>query len=183
MNRLLISILFLGFCSVEASSVNYEELSIERSKQIKNADRSLETHTYDTTLVLDPLVGVNNINVGIIEDLGGLLVKGINEVPSFILFPTDLKCYSNWFKAQSICLDLESGGFDDWRLPTAKELELIHRDFIANKAGNFNVGHYYWSSSEIDKDEAFVGFFYANFRILRGDKYNGSCCIRPVRSL
>ena len=30
---------------------------------------------------------------------------------------------------------------DDWRLPTAKELELIHRDFIANKAGNFSVGH------------------------------------------
>lgn len=33
----------------------------------------------------------------------------------------------SWFKAKEYCADLQSGGFDDWRMPTQDELATLYR--------------------------------------------------------
>ena len=53
----------------------------------------------------------------------------------------------NWKNAIQICENLNYGGYNDWRLPTFKELEIIRRKAgdIINPEANF----YYWSSTSL----------------------------------
>jgi hypothetical protein len=59
----------------------------------------------------------------------------------------------NWEDAKKACADLGDG----WRLPTKFELNLLYEN--KEKIGGF-VKNYYWSSTEIDLNNAWVQYFY-----------------------
>lgn len=54
------------------------------------------------------------------------------------------------------CENLNLNGFDDWRLPTQEEFELIHQKLNLKKMKSNNVfkSAWYWTSTEIDKEHA-----------------------------
>jgi hypothetical protein len=49
--------------------------------------------------------------------------------------------------------------YTDWFLPSEKELELMNRNLFLKGIGNFGEGNVYWSSSEVDVDNAYSLYF------------------------
>lgn len=79
----------------------------------------------------------------------------------------------DWQGALDFCSELRLAGYDDWRLPSIKELETIikiSKDNPAIKNGFKNVGvsGYYWSSTAHESSEEFAWMM--NFK--RGYEYN-----------
>lgn len=60
--------------------------------------------------------------------------------------------------AAQVCDDLESGGFDDWFLPSRDELDLMYKNLARNGLGDF-TGVRYWSSTETIEDFADAEYF------------------------
>ena len=71
--------------------------------------------------------------------------------------------------AARLCLELNYNGYNDWYLPTKRELELMHRNLNLNNVGNFSE-NYYWSSVESHEEYADVQFFHSPIRC---PKWNG----------
>jgi len=69
----------------------------------------------------------------------------------FEVYPTDLG-QMTWNEAKEACVNLGDG----WRLPTKDELNLIYenKDVVGGFASN-----YYWSSTELGNDGAWVQSF------------------------
>ncbi|NTU59006.1 MAG: DUF1566 domain-containing protein [Chlorobiaceae bacterium] len=64
----------------------------------------------------------------------------------------DLGSGASWEKAIKLCREYNGGGFTDWRLPNKVEL---NRLFVTRATvGGFENHHYYWSSTESDKNDA-----------------------------
>ena len=68
--------------------------------------------------------------------------------------------------AAKICSDLSLNTYDDWFLPSKDELELIYtnRETInatatQNAGTSFSTSEYYWSSSEVNANGAYLKFF------------------------
>ncbi|RXK49591.1 Lcl domain-containing protein [Aquirufa rosea] len=59
-------------------------------------------------------------------------------------------------QAIAACENLSLNGFDDWRLPTQEEFELIHQklNFKKMKSNNILKSAWYWTSTEIDQQHA-----------------------------
>jgi hypothetical protein len=57
----------------------------------------------------------------------------------------------DWDEAVRICEQLEWNGYNDWRLPTKDELNLVYKKLKKNKVGGF-ANAYYWSSTESGYD-------------------------------
>lgn len=53
--------------------------------------------------------------------------------------------------AAKLCDDYSYGGYNDWFLPSINELDLMYKNLVANKLGNFQYSGY-WSSSEYYND-------------------------------
>ena len=82
----------------------------------------------------------------------------------------------DWQGALAICSELRLAEYDDWRLPTIKELETVVGTSPRNmgmKKGFKNVGGsgYYWSSSVDESNEEFAwmmnfkrGYEYKNYK-------------------
>ena len=89
--------------------------------------------------------------------------------------------------AAKLCLDLVSGGFSDWYLPSSSELNmLLNANFNVNKTLSTTAGaaemarSYYWSSTEGNANYAWY-FNFAN----GGTNYNvkgGTYYVRAVRA-
>ncbi|MBD0777621.1 DUF1566 domain-containing protein [Maribacter sp. ANRC-HE7] len=58
-----------------------------------------------------------------------------------------------WEEAKEYCENLELGGYDDWRMPSAKELFSIS-DF-SNGWPYLNINYFYLASGETSKDEQY----------------------------
>jgi hypothetical protein len=82
----------------------------------------------------------------------------------------------DWQGAVKLCQELHLAGYDDWRLPTVKEIETIitiSQDTPPVENGFKNIGGsgYYWTSSEHESSEAFAwmmnfkrGYEYSNYK-------------------
>jgi len=61
-------------------------------------------------------------------------------------------------RAAQLAAALNSGGFNDWYLPSRDELDLMYRNLKQRERGNFsNV--YYWSSSESSNERVWIQNF------------------------
>ena len=92
------------------------------------------------------------------------------------------------YSAAKLCLDLVSGEYDDWYLPSIKELQLlynsqldINRSFsLIGGATELNNNGFYWSSSEYDAYHA-LGLYLPNgfnYDVYKGHTYY----VRAVRA-
>jgi len=54
--------------------------------------------------------------------------------------------YHSWYTAIEKAQNYDGGGFQDWRLPTEYELDLMYVNLKKRNLGDFD-GYYYWSSS------------------------------------
>jgi hypothetical protein len=59
---------------------------------------------------------------------------------------------ATWEQAKKISRDYRGGGYKDWRLPSKKELTKLYINRMV--IGGFKETHYYWSSTESDKNDA-----------------------------
>ncbi len=62
--------------------------------------------------------------------------------------------------AAKLCTELTHGGRSDWFLPSKDELNEIYRALYLNGIGDLEQG-FYWTSSELDADFAWLQFFQA----------------------
>lgn len=53
----------------------------------------------------------------------------------------------NWEQGKKACEDLILNGYDDWRLPSLKELGIIYYQFYLKGLGSF-PNEYFWSNAE-----------------------------------
>lgn len=60
--------------------------------------------------------------------------------------------------AAQLCDDLELNGYNDWFLPSIKELDLMYTNLHLNGQGNF-VNSTYWSSTEMNSIYAWEQYF------------------------
>jgi len=82
--------------------------------------------------------------------------------------------------AASLCWMYRGGGFDDWFLPSERELDLMYKNLKKRGLGSFSSSRY-WSSSEDGALFAFSQDFYGGGGHLYEDR-NMEFCVRPVRS-
>ena len=70
---------------------------------------------------------------------------------------------SDWYEANDLLSnasnhDADGVKFMDWRLPTKRELNLMHVVYSNGNGASLN-SHYYWSSTEYDYNFAWVQSF------------------------
>lgn len=90
---------------------------------------------------------------------------------------------SNWYNAQNIILDPSNHStagakFRDWRMPTKYELNEM---YLQQAAIGGSFSGYYWSSSEIDNNLAWLQSFFDGIWY-SSDKYGVYNRVRAVRS-
>ena len=78
------------------------------------------------------------------DSLGGIVVYENNGY-ALVVAPTDLGMM-NWADAIEACYNLKLNGYDDWHLPTSKELDSLYVNLHKKGVGGFANG-WYWSSS------------------------------------
>ena len=74
------------------------------------------------------------------------------------LITRSLRVYSESGKAAQLCDGLSYGGYDDWFLPSKDELALMYT-VLVEKGLDVFYGAWYWSSSQINLDGAWVQAF------------------------
>lgn len=89
----------------------------------------------------------------------------------------DLSATADWNEAIQFCTDYREGGFDDWRLPTIDELNLVYKN--KDQVGSF-VRFSYWSSTEYAGHFAWFQNFYTGTQ--DNDFKDNTCYVRAIRS-
>jgi hypothetical protein len=74
------------------------------------------------------------------------------QTHGLIVSKQDLGSGATWENAVKACQQYKSGGFSNWRLPNKVELNKLYVNRMA--VGGFKDRHYYWSSTESDKNDA-----------------------------
>ena len=84
--------------------------------------------------------------------------------------------------AARICYDLTLNNLYNWVLPSSNEMYLIRTNLYLQNLGGFDRDAYYWTSSEYNKDEAFVYIFgWETYPLHHGNKDLGAR-VRAIRS-
>jgi len=66
------------------------------------------------------------------------------------------------FPAAQFCADLRLGGFDDWYLPSKRELNVVNKALKALAAiGEAFAGSFFWSSTEYSAPAAWLQTFHS----------------------
>jgi hypothetical protein len=88
--------------------------------------------------------------------LGGYLIFEKNG--HGLIATTDLVAKGDFEAAKKKCEELNANGFDDWRLPSKEEFDLIHPKLNFKKMGNVGIfkSNWYWTSTDIDKENAWT---------------------------
>lgn len=58
--------------------------------------------------------------------------------------------------AAELAANYELNGYADWFLPSKEELNLMHRNLYPLGLGGLSEGHYYWSSTEVNIEQAWL---------------------------
>jgi hypothetical protein len=101
-----------------------------------------------TLCTLNFCVGKKSPSVG--SDFQGGIVLTFNDTlnQGVIVTKVDLMSNLTWLEGKNLCDTSTYLGYDDWRMPTTKELLLCYQILHIKKIGNFNVKTPYWGSSE-----------------------------------
>lgn len=75
---------------------------------------------------------------------GGVVISE-NNGHGVVVATKDLANPMEYNQSKSACADLVLNGFDNWRLPTKTELNLLYEN--RNIIGGFDVSYVYWSST------------------------------------
>jgi hypothetical protein len=88
--------------------------------------------------------------------LGGYLIYEKNG--HGLIATVELIGKGDFEDAKKKCDDLNINGFDDWRLPTKEEFDLIHPKLNFKKLGMGGIfkSTWYWTATEIDKGNAWT---------------------------
>jgi len=84
----------------------------------------------------------------------------------------------NWDNAVKVAKNYKGGGFNDWRLPTRGELDLMYQNLFQKRVGGLTGT--YWSSAEFDYEKAY-GRFMGNDEVGARLKTR-SLAVRAVRA-
>jgi len=93
--------------------------------------------------------------------------------------PEEYGVTSDGTVAAKLCYDAVIFGYDDWFLPSAEELALMHEVLHKNGKGGFSVD-LYWSSTEKDMYSGIMRNFYVG--ATSGSYKDTSYFVRPVRA-
>lgn len=80
--------------------------------------------------------------------------------------------------AAKICDNYSVDGYNDWFLPSKDELDLMYENLHTASIGNFQ-NDFYWSSTEDDKDDAWLQDFGSN----RDQYYDTKSAVHNVRAV
>ena len=83
--------------------------------------------------------------------------------------------------AAKLCADYSLNGFDDWFLPSQKELEEMYEQLYLQNLGSFTEGSNYWSSSEVNRENGYITNFTASPQSTQASKGSTTVRMRPVR--
>ncbi len=61
--------------------------------------------------------------------------------------------------AALLCANYNGGGYGDWYLPSKDELNLMYKNLHLKGLGSFTSNANYWSSTELNTDQAWVQLF------------------------
>lgn len=113
------------------------------------------------------------------DEIHGGIVFFIDEtnVHGLIVSKYDLSATADWNEAIKFCIDYREGEFDDWRLPTIDELNILYIN--KDRIGSF-VRFSYWSSSEYA--DHFAWFQHFHNGVQDNDFKDNTCYVRAIRS-
>jgi hypothetical protein len=124
---------------------------------------------------------------------GGWIIVDKGEVSEGWRFleaaPEDLSAYGTWSfayssdtgpSAEELANRYSRDGFDDWFLPAAEHLELMHAVLYTQGLGGFAGESLYWSSSQADSPGSAQAYRFTDASVVTAGMYRLSR-IRPVR--
>ena len=84
------------------------------------------------------------------------------KTKGLVVTASDVNGGTDWEGAKKFAESYVFDGYDDWRLPTALELDWMFDNLHLNGNGAFDITFnvHYWSSNEVDANKArFKGFY------------------------
>ena len=114
--------------------------------------------------------GCNGVYFGTVQDLGS---GALNTY--FIIS----QCSDTTITAAKLC----NNGYSDWYLPSRLELYYLRYNLVQNGFANlFTVNNYYWTSSEYNTNQAYVGALMQSNDYSNPASRNDTYAVRAVRS-
>ena len=146
--------------------INYEERYTNISINFPSSGISIGTFNWNDKRALSDIEKITGYSVkprGVVSDFknGGYVVYE-KDGHGLIMSPIDIIGTFNWDDAKKACEEFDLNNYNDWRLPTINELELIYKNIF--NFSSFNIGDIdkhlpYWSSDSKGSDETFYFYF------------------------
>lgn len=117
-----------------------------------------------------------NTDFEIGDEYGGGYIFQINEDGTGLVAALEDLGIIEWYEAFDAASNFTAEGFEDWRLPTLEELELMYST-IGNggsqgNIGGFDIYNFYWSSSEMEDNDLYKwGVSFSNGYVSSRNKY------------
>ncbi len=118
-------------------------------------------------------------------ELGGYVIEVNSTGTHGLVVAMQDQGSSNWYEANNLLSDpskhdADGGEFKDWRIPTLRELNILHDIFRNGGNGASLTNRTYWSSTELNDTEAYAQLF--NYGDDFGDNKTDSNQVRAVRA-
>ena len=141
-----VEVVIIG-ASTDGDNITY---TIQNPKLTENATFQ------DVSLFVDGN-GDNNLAIG--QSYQGGIIAYIDSTGQhgLIAATADHNGTLNWYDAMSYCDGYTVGQYDDWHLPSKYELNQLYQQQTA--IGGFQQDNYYWSSTEIGNNYAWLQNF------------------------